>query len=51
MKLIKVKYEVLEPVLDFRTAKDNPILVHPETTGKASARWALTISGTCAPMK
>lgn len=30
MKLIKVKYQVLEPVLDFRTAKDNPILVHPE---------------------
>lgn len=30
MNLINVKYEVLEPVLDFRTAKDNPILVHPE---------------------
>ncbi len=30
MKLIKVDYQVLEPVLDFRTAKDNPILVHPE---------------------
>lgn len=30
MKLIKVSYEVLEPVADFRTAKDNPILVHPE---------------------
>ncbi len=30
MKLIKVKYEVLEAVLDPRTAKDNPILVHPE---------------------
>lgn len=30
LKLIKVEYEVLEPVLDFRTAKDNPILVHPE---------------------
>lgn len=30
MKLIKVEYEVLEAVLDFRTAKDNPILVHPE---------------------
>ncbi len=30
MKLIKVKYEVVEPVLDFHTAKDNPILVHPE---------------------
>lgn len=30
MKLIKVDYEVQEPVLDFRHAKDNPILVHPE---------------------
>ena len=30
MRLIKVKYEVLEPVLDFRTAKDHPIRVHPE---------------------
>ena len=30
MKLVKIQYEVLEPVLDFRTAKDNPILVHPE---------------------
>ena len=30
MKLIKVEYEVLEAVLDFRTAKDNPTLVHPE---------------------
>lgn len=30
MKLIKVEYEILEPVLDFRTAKDNPVLVHPE---------------------
>lgn len=35
MKLIKVEYEVLEPVLDFRTAKDNPILVHPEDNWKA----------------
>ena len=30
LKLIKVEYEVLEPVLDYHTAKDNPILVHPE---------------------
>ena len=27
---IKVTYEVLDPVLDFRAAKDNPTLVHPE---------------------
>lgn len=30
LKLIQVTYQVLEPVLDFRTAKDNEILVHPE---------------------
>ena len=30
IKMIKVKYEVLEPLLDFRKAKDNEILVHPE---------------------
>ncbi len=34
-KLIRVEYEVLEAVLDFRTAKDNPILVHPEDNWKA----------------
>lgn len=30
MKLVKVKYNVLEPVLDFHKAKDNLVLVHPE---------------------
>ena len=30
LKLIKVTYQVLPAVLDFRTAKDNPVLVHPE---------------------
>lgn len=30
LTLIKVKYEILEPLLDFRFAKDNGILVHPE---------------------
>ena len=35
MKLIKISYEVLEPVLDFRKAKDNPILVHPEENWEA----------------
>ena len=29
-RLIRVTYQILEPVLDFRTAKDNPVLVHPE---------------------
>ena len=30
MKRIKVKYRVETPVLDMHTAKDNPVLVHPE---------------------
>lgn len=30
MKLIKVEYEVLEPILDFKQSKDNKILIHPE---------------------
>ncbi len=30
MKLIKVTYDVLEAVIDFRKAKDNPVIVHPE---------------------
>ena len=30
LRLIKVEYEVLEPVLDFRQAKDHEILGHPE---------------------
>lgn len=35
LRMIKVKYQVLEPVLDFRSAKDNPILVHPEDSWKS----------------
>ena len=35
MKLIKVKYQVLPAVLDFHTAKDNEILVHPEDNWKS----------------
>lgn len=35
MKLIKVKYQVLEAVLDFHQAKDHPVLVHPEDNWKA----------------
>lgn len=30
LKLIKVEYEVLQPVLDMETAEGNEILVHPE---------------------
>ena len=30
LKLIEIEYEVLEPVLDFETAFENDILVHPE---------------------
>ncbi len=35
LRMIKVKYEVLEAVLDFRTAKNNPVLVHPEENWEA----------------
>ena len=35
IKLIKTEYEVLEPLLDFTTALDNPILVHPEDNWEA----------------
>ena len=30
MKLIRVDYQVLEPVLDYHKALDHPVLVHPE---------------------
>lgn len=30
LKLVKVKYEVLDALLDFRKAKDNKVIVHPE---------------------
>lgn len=30
LSMIKVKYNVLEPLLDFRNAMDNEVLVHPE---------------------
>lgn len=32
LQKIQVTYQVLEPVLDMHTAKDNPVLVHPEDT-------------------
>ena len=35
MRLIKVKYQVLEPVLDMHDSKDGKILVHPEDNWKA----------------
>ena len=35
LRLIKVTYQVMEPLLDFTKAKDNPILVHPEENFRA----------------
>ncbi len=35
LNMIKVKYTVLEPILDFRKSKDNEILVHPEDSWKS----------------
>ncbi len=40
--LIKVKYEVLEPLLDLTIAKDNKIIIHPEENFKAMADWTNT---------
>ena len=53
MKLVKVEYEVLEPVLDFHKAKDGPVLVHPEDNWRslcpvgADNRRNLVASETC----
>ena len=49
LKMIKVEYEVLEPVLDYHTAKDNPILVHPEDNWESLCLWGATTSATSAP--
>ncbi|MEG0108032.1 MAG: molybdopterin cofactor-binding domain-containing protein [Lachnospiraceae bacterium] len=35
LQLIQVEYEELEPILDYHTAKDHKILVHPEADWKA----------------
>ena len=37
MNLIKVRYEVLPAVLDYHTALDNPVLVHPEENWESLA--------------
>ena len=37
MRLIKVRYEVLPAVLDYHTALDNPVLVHPEENWESLA--------------
>ena len=37
MKLIKVRYEVLPAVLDYHTALDNTVLVHPEENWESLA--------------
>ena len=37
MKLIKVRYEVLPAVLNYHTALDNPVLVHPEENWESLA--------------
>ena len=53
LKRIRVRYQVLEPVLDFHTAKDNLILVHPEESWQslcpvgADNRRNLCASETC----
>ncbi|MDM8299733.1 xanthine dehydrogenase family protein molybdopterin-binding subunit [Collinsella tanakaei] len=39
LKLIKVDYEVMEPVLDFTQAKGNPIVIHPEDNYHVNGAW------------
>ena len=39
LNLIKVKYEVLDAVLDFRKAIDNEVIVHPEDNFVALNDW------------
>lgn len=53
LKLIKVRYQVLEAVLDPRKAKDNPVLLHPEDNWRslcpvgADNQRNLVASGSC----
>ncbi len=35
LKMLKVKYKILKPLLDFHQAKDNKILVHPEDSWRS----------------
>ena len=39
LNLIKVKYEVLDAVLDFRESLDNKVIVHPEENFVALNDW------------
>lgn len=50
LRLIKVEYKVLDAVLDYHTAKDNPVLVHPEENWRPSARLEPTTNATFVPM-
>lgn len=49
LKMIKVEYEVLEPVLDYHTARITPSSSIRKTTGRASALWGAITSATSAP--
>ena len=39
LKLIKVDYDVMEPVLDFTQAKGNPIVIHTEDNYHVNGAW------------
>lgn len=39
LKLIKVDYEVMEPVLDFTRAKGNPVVIHTEDNYHVNGAW------------
>ena len=49
MRLITVKYRVLEPVLDPHEAKDGKILSIRRRTGRRYAMWGQIIGEICAP--
>lgn len=44
LKIIKVKYQVLDAILDFHDAKDNKILIHPKITGNPDSRLVQIIN-------
>lgn len=39
LRLIRVDYEVLDPVLDFTRAIDNPTVIHPEENYHVNGAW------------
>lgn len=49
LRVLRVEYEVQEPLLDFTKALDNDIVVHPEDNWKPSSMSAATTSAISSP--